>query len=206
MSDSKNCNLTTTKFPDSDQININFLDDIKSIMTTVGEMKFMMQTTVKLVKQIDKQFRAVNKINVGDNHTTAYFHDFWSWSPSASARFEVTGKCCNKSTQSSHPDHELNIIDVDSMSNILKLEIIEFIKSEGKKAFTASDYTQAINYYHKALNICDFIIPDDDEEDDIAHATLMATMCTNIGMCFFRLAQYEIALEMFSNALGHNND
>ena len=68
------------------------------------------------------------------------------------------------------------------MSNILKLDIIEFIKSEGKKAFNASDYTQAINHYHKALKVCDFIIPEDDEEDDIGHATLMATMST-IWVC-----------------------
>ena len=34
-----------------------------------------MQTSVKLVKQVDKQVRAVNKIDVGGYHTTACFHD-----------------------------------------------------------------------------------------------------------------------------------
>jgi hypothetical protein len=48
------------------------------------------------------------------------------------------------------------------MNSHLKLDIIDYLKTEGKNAFNASDFLPALNLYHKALTIYEFIIPEDD--------------------------------------------
>ena len=94
----------------------------------------------------------------------------------------------DKSTQCSSisKDIKSNSDDMVSIQKSFRIGLIDILKKEGNDHFKLARYSNAIELYSKAFDVFDLV-----EESEVIGERMPAILCTNMGICLFKLHRYE---------------